>query len=230
MKVRVARLPAVIFVALSSLALLGQRDVSMAEAQASFARSEPPAGATLPSAPFVLSVWFSEELVSRSTIRVADALGAQVDLGDGRVDLDDVDRKRMLVSLPALPNGVYTVSWSTISSEDGDTQTGAFTFGVGVEPASPWRILGRWQGSELKLSPWLTVHGPWRIRWHLDQGTEMAAIMIEEEGNPLPELILGKMGVTDGVIDRERGGTYRIMFHNYIPYDVTVEDFVGARP
>ena len=136
----------------------------------------------------------------------------------------------MVVSLPALRDGIYTVSWSAVSSEDGAMQSGAFTFGVGISPESPWQILGRWQGSDLQTSPWLTMQGPWRIRWHLDVGAEAAAIMIEEEGSSLPELILGKMGLTDGTIDRERGGTYRIMFHNYVPYDVTVEDFVGVTP
>jgi hypothetical protein len=182
----------------------------------------------LPSAPFVLSVWFSDELVSRSTLRVLDRQGVQVDLRDGRVDLDDPDRKRMLVSLPALPDGIFTVSWTTVTSDDGATHSGAFTFGVGISPESPWLLVGRWQGSDLKTTPLLTMHGPWRIRWHLDQAMERAAIMIEEEGDPLPILLFGPEGATDGVIERERGGTYRIMFHNYVPYDVAIEDFVGV--
>jgi methionine-rich copper-binding protein CopC len=202
----------------------------LAAAQANFARSEPAAGSLVPPGPFVLSVWFSQELVSRSTLRVLDRRGIQVDLGDGRVDLDDVDRKRMLVSVPALPDGIFTVSWTTISSEDDEALSGAFTFGVGVAPESPWLQLGRWRDSQLLSIRWLTMHGPWRIRWHLDRAEEQAAIMIEEQDNPLPELILGPPGVTDGIIDRERGGTYRLMFHNITPYDIVVEDFVGAGP
>ncbi len=36
---------------------------------------------------------------------------------------DPPDRKLMLVSLPAMSVGIYTVRWSTLSAEDGDTVT-----------------------------------------------------------------------------------------------------------
>jgi methionine-rich copper-binding protein CopC len=99
-------------------------------AHARYDRSEPPAGSTLDGTPFVLKAWFTQELVSRSTIVVHDAAGTQVDLGDGRVDLDDPDRKVMLVSLPQLPPGAYQVTWTTLSAEDGDEETGTFAFEV----------------------------------------------------------------------------------------------------
>ena len=103
-------------------------------AHARYDRSEPPAGSMVDGTPFMLRAWFSQELMKASTIDVVDEAGNQVDLGDGRVDLDDPDRKLMLVSLPALPTGVYTVRWSTLSAEDGDWDSGTFTFGVGVMP------------------------------------------------------------------------------------------------
>jgi methionine-rich copper-binding protein CopC len=103
-------------------------------AHARYDRSEPPAGAALDGSAFVLRAWFSQELTSRSTIRVLDANGAQVDLADGRVDLDDPDRKAMTVSLPELPVGVYTVEYTTVSAEDGDENPGTFAFGVGMAP------------------------------------------------------------------------------------------------
>ena len=84
--------------------------------------------------PFVLRAWFTQELMLRSTIVVVDEMGNQVDLGDGRVDEDDPDRKSMVVSLPALPYGVYWVNWTTVSAEDGDDDGGTFAFGVGVTP------------------------------------------------------------------------------------------------
>ena len=119
--------------------LLGLTLVTLASttvfAHARYARSEPPAGGMVDSTPFVLKTWFTQELTSRgSTIAVFDEAGNQVDLGDGRVDLDDPDRKLMLVSLPALPAGVYTVRWVTSSAEDGDCDSGSFTVGVGVTP------------------------------------------------------------------------------------------------
>ena len=102
-------------------------------AHARYDRSEPPSGSALDGQPFVLKVWFSQELTSKSTMRVVDASGVQVDLGDGHVDLDDPVRKMMLVSLPELPPGIYTVQYGADSAEDGHTYPGAFAFGVGME-------------------------------------------------------------------------------------------------
>lgn len=107
---------------------------SSAFAHARYDRSEPPAGAALDGSPFVLRAYFTQELTSRSTIRVLDASGTQVDLMDGHVDLDDPDRKAMVVSLPQLPEGVYTVEFTTVSAEDGDDFTDRFAFGVGMAP------------------------------------------------------------------------------------------------
>jgi copper resistance protein C len=109
---------------------------TQAFAHARYERSEPPSGSMVDGQPFVLKAYFSQELTSKSTIRVIDSNGAQVDLADGRVDLDDPDRKLMVVSLPALPEGVYTVEWGSVSAEDGDPDTGTFAFGVGVAPPS----------------------------------------------------------------------------------------------
>jgi len=107
---------------------------TQAFAHARYDRSEPPAGAMVDGQPFVLKTYFTQELTSKSAIRVLDANGAQVDLADGHVDLDDPDRKVMVVSLPALPQGVYTVEWGSVSAEDGDPESGTFAFGVGVTP------------------------------------------------------------------------------------------------
>jgi copper resistance protein C len=109
---------------------------SNAFAHARYDRSEPAAGSTLDGAPFVLRAWFTQELTSKSTIRIVDATGTQVDLGDGRVDLDDPDRKAMTVSVPELPAGVYTVEFTTVSAEDGDAEPGTIAFGVGMAPPS----------------------------------------------------------------------------------------------
>ena len=105
-------------------------------AHARYDRSEPPSGSTLDGAPFVLKAWFSQELTSKSTIRIVDANGVQVDLGDGRVDLDDPIRKLMVVSVPALPVGVYRVEFTADSAEDGHAYPGTFAFGVGMEAPS----------------------------------------------------------------------------------------------
>lgn len=103
-------------------------------AHSRFDRSEPPITAPLDGSPVTMKAYFSQELTSKSTIRVLDAAGAQVDLGDGHVDLDDPIRKTMLVSLPALPMGVYTIDFVAESAEDGHAEPGTVSFGVGMMP------------------------------------------------------------------------------------------------
>ena len=103
-------------------------------AHARFERAEPPIDAPFDGTPTVLKAYFSQELTSRSTIRILDANGVQVDLGDGRVDLDDPIRKTMLVSLPELPVGVYTIDYVADSAEDGHEYPGTAVFGVGMTP------------------------------------------------------------------------------------------------
>ena len=103
-------------------------------AHARYAASEPPAGAMLDGSALVQRTWFSQELMRASTMVIVDEAGRRVDLGDGRVDLDDPDRKVMLITVPDLPVGLYTAYWSTVSAEDGHTGCGTFAFGVGVAP------------------------------------------------------------------------------------------------
>src|SRR6185503_14409651 len=109
---------------------------SNAFAHARYDRSEPPAGSTTDGQAFVLKAFFTQELTSKSTMRVLDANGMQIDLGDGHVDLNDPDRKVMYVTLPELPVGVYTVEFSAESAEDGHAEPGTFAFGVGITPPS----------------------------------------------------------------------------------------------
>lgn len=116
-----------------ALAALLLSSTSSVFAHGRYARSEPESGSALDGQPFVLKAWFSQELTSKSTMQVFDANGVQVDLGDGRVDLDDPVRKMMLVSLPELLPGIYTVRYGADSAEDGHMYPGAFAFGVGME-------------------------------------------------------------------------------------------------
>ena len=103
-------------------------------AHARFDRAEPPLDTAFDGTAVVLKAFFTQELTSKSTIRVLDSNGVQVDLGDGRVDLDDPIRKTMLVSLPALPVGLYTIEFVADSAEDGHAEPGAVSFGVGMTP------------------------------------------------------------------------------------------------
>jgi len=117
--------------ALALLGLLGA--ASLVSAHARYDRSDPAADSVVASAPTQLRVWFTQELVTRgSRLEVLDAAGNRVDQDDSRVDLNDPDRKLMLVTLMPLADGVYTVNWRSVSAEDGDDADGSFRFGVGA--------------------------------------------------------------------------------------------------
>lgn len=99
-------------------------------------RSEPDAGAVLAAAPAEVRAWFNEEIQSGvSKLQVFDASGAQVDQGDGGVDLNDPAHASMVVSLPALGEGAYKVRWQVVLL-DGDPTTGEFSFYVGSAGAA----------------------------------------------------------------------------------------------
>jgi hypothetical protein len=60
-------------------------------------------------------------------IRVSGPDGAEVQSGEAAID--DDDRRHMSVALISdLEPGGYTVTWRTLSSEDGDSEEGTFSF------------------------------------------------------------------------------------------------------
>ena len=91
----------------------------------------------LPSAPAEVRVRFSEPLApGSSTLQVYDAEGRRVDRGDARVD--GADPTTLAVSVEPLPDGVYLVAWTTVSTADGHTRTGSYRFRVGPgRPPAP---------------------------------------------------------------------------------------------
>lgn len=115
------------------LAGLTQRgDVS---AHAKILRAEPAPGSSVKIAPKAVRIWFTlsgnEELdPERSRISVLDSTGRRVDDGKGGVDLNDLDRRSMIVRLKPLKAGVYTVKWKAVSALDLSVAQGAFQFRV----------------------------------------------------------------------------------------------------
>ncbi len=104
--------------------------VSPARAHAVFARSNPVPNALLTRSPAQVEIYYTETLQpGLSLISVYDSNGQTVDLGDARIDSSDATR--MTVSLRALADGVYTVSWKALSTVDGHLTTGSFPFAVG---------------------------------------------------------------------------------------------------
>ncbi len=104
-------------------------------AHANLLRSDPPANSSQKISPTRVRLWFSETPEpSFSTISVVDKSGAQLDQRDSHRVPDEKDA--MEVSVPELPQGLYTVVWKALSAVDGHVTTGSFSFTVGDVPLS----------------------------------------------------------------------------------------------
>src|SRR4030088_2220821 len=95
-------------------------------AHANLERVEPAQGAQMDQPPRQLQLFFSEAVDgSFSRVQLLNAQRDAVDRGDSHVAANDP--RSLAVSLPdQLPNGVYTVSWRTLSAVDGHTVNGAY--------------------------------------------------------------------------------------------------------
>ncbi|MHB8463283.1 MAG: copper resistance CopC/CopD family protein [Acidimicrobiales bacterium] len=95
--------------------------------------SDPPAGSTLKQAPSAVTVTFGETPDPRlSVLRVLDTSGQ--DHTVGKTQAVSGNARILRVALGTLVDGVYTVSWRTVSEVDGHLAAGTFSFGVGVTP------------------------------------------------------------------------------------------------
>ncbi len=123
--------------ALASMAL-----IPVAQAHSEPSICTPPIDSTVETAPDKVVCTTTQSMdPANSKLEVFDASGTQVDQGDSAVDLNDPDRKTISVSLdPAkLSDGVYTVKWATLSTEDNEAEEGEFTFtiaGAGAQPTA----------------------------------------------------------------------------------------------
>lgn len=106
-----------------------------ASAHALLRQSQPAAGAVLERTPDAVTLIFTEEPESTlSTIQAVDANGRTVSSGPAQPVPGNPLALRASMHAPG--NGVYTVSWRTVSRVDGHVTGGAFAFGVGVSPAA----------------------------------------------------------------------------------------------
>jgi methionine-rich copper-binding protein CopC len=110
-----------------------------AAAHAAYDHSTPAKDEVVPTAPSQVDVYFKQDVfkvAGQYYVRVfADDATTQVSTGDGTVD--DNNRKHISATLPAnLAQGRYIVKWHNVSDEDGDPDTGAFCFYIGVQPTA----------------------------------------------------------------------------------------------
>jgi copper transport protein len=139
------------------LCLLVVVDPTPVRAHAILLRSSPPTGQTLPRPPEQVQLLFSEPIDPFfSAVRVLNDARQPIDKGDSHVD--EANDHLLSVSLPAgLPNGVYRVSWRSLSTIDVHPDAGEYPLFVGVavsessvasatyqSTATPATTFGRW--------------------------------------------------------------------------------------
>jgi copper transport protein len=107
-------------------------------AHAQLVASSPGAGASVESPPGELRLVFSEPLEEQVTsLDLADEAGTLLLDRTGRVD--PADPFALVVDgseLADLADGVYNVTWRTLSAADGHTAEGVFSFGIGSAAAT----------------------------------------------------------------------------------------------
>jgi copper transport protein len=158
----------VLLVAVLALAGVGVL-ASPADAHALLERSYPAAGTSLPRAPQVMLLYFTEAPdPSLSTVSLLDSSGQTLP-GVGKATVAPRNARELRVRLPRLADGVYTVNWRTVSKVDGHITGGSFAFGIGVEPpvgASAAQAQGGSPETGSTPSP-VAVAGLWLLYWGL---------------------------------------------------------------
>ena len=132
-----------------------------AGAHASLRSSDPADGAILDVAPSAVTLTYTEPPDPKLTVvHVLNSSGKQAEKGSP----EPVPGRRFEIREPldVLPDGVYTVTWRTVSETDGHVTAGGFSFGVGVSPAGAPPPPGGRVGETPSPSP-LSVAGKWSL-------------------------------------------------------------------
>ena len=102
-----------------------------AGAHSAVVSTDPVNGALLDTAPEEIVIAFTEPPdLSLTTVEIVDRSGAPVPTGP--VEQVGGNERAIRVLPDPLADGVYTVTWRTVSATDGHVTSGAFSFGVGV--------------------------------------------------------------------------------------------------
>ena len=102
-------------------------------AHAAIESTDPANGQLLEAPPSQIVLRFTEPPDLELTIvGVVNGSGAPVPTGPP--ERAPGSSREVRVRLDPVPDGVYTVTWRTVSATDGQVTAGAFSFGVGVSP------------------------------------------------------------------------------------------------
>ncbi|MBV8937307.1 MAG: copper resistance protein CopC [Alphaproteobacteria bacterium] len=102
---------------------------SAARAHAFLDHASPAVGSSVPTAPALVTLWFTQDLEPAfSDVTVTNQAGQRVDLGNARIAPGSP--AKLQIGLKPLPPGTYLVSWHVVSVDTHPTE-GTFTFEVG---------------------------------------------------------------------------------------------------
>ncbi len=125
----------VVAASIATLAFVGMTGVALAHAN--LLSSNPAGGSTMQTPPTQIVLNYSEEPDPQlSQVDLLNSSGATVATGTPTLQ----GKTTLVVPITGdMPDGVYTVSWSAVSVDDGHTTTDSFSFGVGVKapPTGP---------------------------------------------------------------------------------------------
>jgi methionine-rich copper-binding protein CopC len=97
-------------------------------AHANLSQADPPPGA-LDALPDHLTLSFDSPLAAGSAAQLLDAGGATVPGVESQIDPNDPTR--LLVAVPGVPAGAYSVAWTSVSAGDGHELHGLYALLVG---------------------------------------------------------------------------------------------------
>jgi len=162
----------------------------LASAHAVLIRSDPGQNARLSAQPANVDLFFSEPLNhSFSTVQVRNTSGQRLDKRDVHFTSDPTE---MVVTVPQIDPGYYTVTWTTVSAADGHRLDGAYPFTVlnpdGSAPSGAPAVAVSSSGGTTGVQPFDAV-----LRWLLllgiigvTGGFGFAAMVLYPAANELP--------------------------------------------
>jgi copper transport protein len=122
-----------------------------AHAHAELLRSDPPSNAVLEESPAQIELIFTEAIeADLSMVSVLNSNGESVTAGGPKRDPNN--STRLTLAVPPLGDGVYTVAWRVIATDDGHPTSGSFPFAVGKQNADVVAEASSTTGSQLPLS------------------------------------------------------------------------------
>jgi hypothetical protein len=105
-------------------------------AHAALEASDPAQGSTIPETPELVTADFTDRLDPGLSSLTLAAPGGTI-VATGGVAPEDPEARQMVLRPPTLGMGVYTVGWTAVSADDGNVETGSYTFTIAALTPPP---------------------------------------------------------------------------------------------